>query len=241
MADSARERRLTRLRTRLEERLVLKEVPVTIPRAGRTYTILAPADHDSLLDEAEADPEQNLPYWAEVWPSGIALADVALARAEELAGRPVLELGSGLGITAAAAIEAGAELLAADYSAISLSLCRYNTLRNAGQEPRTIEINWRDPAPELLDRADAIRGYPVILAADVLYETRDIAPLLAITARLLARDGLLWLAEPGREAARRFLTAAADLGWQRASEEHAGPWTDGTSVRVGLHVLRRPQ
>jgi predicted nicotinamide N-methyase len=241
MADSGRERRLTRLRARLDERLALKEVPVTIPRAGRTYTILTPADHDRLLDEAEADPEQHLPYWAEIWPSGIALADVALARAAELAGRPVLELGSGLGITATAAIEAGAELLAADYSAVSLSLCRYNTLRNAGSEPRTIEINWRDPAQELLDRADAIRGYPIILAADVLYETRDIAPLLAITARLLARDGMLWLAEPGREAARRFLAAADELGWQRASEEHDGPWVDSTSVRVGLHFLRRPQ
>ena len=24
---------------------------------------------------AAGDPEQNLPYWAEIWPSGIALAD----------------------------------------------------------------------------------------------------------------------------------------------------------------------
>ena len=240
MSDSARERRLGRLRARLAGRLALKEVPVAIPQAGRTFTILTPADHDRLLDEAEADPEQNLPYWAEIWPSGIALADAALARADELAGRAVLELGSGLGVTAAAALEAGADLLAADYSAISLTLCRYNALRNAGREPRTIAINWRDPAQELLDRADAIRGYPVILAADVLYEMRDVAPLLAITARLLARDGSLWLAEPGRAAARRFLSAAAELGWQGASETRDGPWADGTNVRVGLHFLRRP-
>ena len=241
MTEAARDdRRLTRLRARLEGQLALKEVPVAIPRAGRRYTILTPSDHDRLLDEAEADPEQNLPYWAEIWPSGIALADVALARAADLADRPVLELGSGLGVTATAALEAGADLLAADYSAISLNLCRYNTLRNAGREPRTTEINWRDPAQELLDRADALRGYPVILAADVLYETRDVAPLLAITARLLARDGALWLAEPGRDAARRFLAAADELGWGRTSETHEGPWNDGTGVRVGLHFLRRP-
>jgi predicted nicotinamide N-methyase len=238
--DSARERRLARLRARLGGEFALKEMLVTIPRAGCTYAILTPSDHDRLLDEAEADPEQHLPYWAEIWPSGIALADVALARADELAGRAVLELGSGLGITAAAALEAGADLLAADYSAVSLTLCRYNSLHNAGREPRTIEINWRDPPQDLLDRADAIRGYPVILAADVLYETRDIAPLLAITARLLARDGGLWLAEPGRDAARRFLAAATELGWQRASETQAGPWADGTSVSVGVHFLRRP-
>lgn len=238
--DATRDRRLDRLRARLSEQVALKDVPVTLPRAGRTYSILTPTDHDRLLDEAEADPEQNLPYWAEIWPSGIALGDVALARAAELAGRAVLELGSGLGITAAAALEAGAELLAADYSAVSLALCRHNALCNAGREPRTMEINWRAPTDELLAHADAIRGYLRILAADVLYETRDIAPLLALTERLLAPDGVLWLAEPGREAAQRFLAAATALGWGRESETHDGPWTEGTSVRVGVHFLRRP-
>lgn len=233
-------RQLARLRDDLDNQLALKEVAVTLPRAGQTYTIATPADQDRLLDEAEADPEQHLPYWAEIWPSGIALGDLALTRADELAGRAVLELGSGLGITAAAILAAGAELLAADYSAISLDLCRYNALRNAGRAPETIEINWRQPPQELFDRADALGGYPRILAADVLYETRDIAPLLAITARLLAPDGALWLAEPGRDASRRFLDAAAELGWARESETHEGPWVDDGRVHVGLHIMRRP-
>lgn len=237
----ARERRLERLRARLTEQIALKEVPVTLPRAGRAYTILTPADHDRLLDEAESDPEQHLPYWAEIWPSGIALGDVVLTHADELAGLPVLELGSGLGVTAAAALEAGANLLATDYSAISLNLCRYNSLRNAGHEPGALEINWRAPTDELLARADEVRGFPLILAADVLYETRDVAPLLALSARLLAPDGTLWLAEPGREAAQRFLTAATELGWGRESETHEGPWSEGTRVRVGVHFLRRPR
>ena len=233
------ERRLAHLRARLARRLALKDATVTLPLTGRRYAILLPADHDRLLDEAENDPEQNLPYWAEIWPSGVALADVALARATDLAGLPTLELGSGLGITAAAALEAGAEVLAADYSPLSLDLCRYNTLLNAGREPRTIEINWRAPAPALLARADALRGFPRILAADVLYEERDIAPLLTLIDRLLAPDGALWLAEPGRESARRFLAAARHAGWRIASEQADGPWPDGTGVRVGLHVLRR--
>ena len=235
---SGRERRLSRLRARLARQLALRETAVTLPRSGRRYELLVPADHDRLLDEAEADPEQQLPYWAEIWPSGLALADVALERAVELAGRPILELGSGLGITATAALEVGAQLLAADYSAVSLDLCRYNTLRNAGREPRTLELNWREPSPELLAEADALRGYPLILAADVLYEQRDIAPLLALVARLLAPDGGLWLAEPGRETARRFLAEATAAGWREQVEHAEGPWPEG-NVRVGLHYLRR--
>lgn len=241
MTETANERRLARLHARLTEQLALKEVLVTLPRAGRTFAILAPSDHDRLLDEAEADPEQNLPYWAEIWPSGIALADHILAQSEELAGLPTLELGSGIGITAAAALIAGADLLAADYSAVSLTLCRYNCLCNAGREPRTIAINWREPSEELLARADSMRGFPRILAADVLYEARDIAPLLALIGRLLAPDGQLWLAEPGRDTARHFLAAATQLGWQITSEHHPGPWTDNAQMHVSVHVIRRPQ
>jgi predicted nicotinamide N-methyase len=241
MSQDTTQKRLSRLRHRLDALLPVREATVPLPRAGQEYRILAPADTDRLLDDAEADPEQHLPYWAEIWPSGIALADVALARADELAGQPTLELGCGLGITAAAALAAGARLLAADYSTISLTLCRHNTLANAGREPQTIAINWREPPQDLLDRADALRGYPVILAADVLYEPRDIAPMLAITWRLLAPGGALWLAEPGRETARRFLTAADEMGWQRESSHHDGPWVENSQVRVGLHTLRKPQ
>lgn len=240
MSEAAnKQRRLERLRRRLSEQVKLREVTVPLPQAGKSYRIIAPGDTDRLLDEAEVDPEQQLPYWAEIWPSGIALADVALALSDKLVGRPVLELGCGLGITATAALEAGAQLLAADYSTVSLNLCRHNTLANAGREPQTIAINWREPPQDLLDHADALRGYPVILAADVLYESRDIAPLLAITWRLLAPGGSLWLAEPGRETARRFLAAADEMGWRRESTHHEGPWAENTQVRVGLHFLQK--
>ena len=234
------ERQLARLREGLARRLALKDVAVTLPRCGRRYDILAPADHDRLLDEAERDPEQNLPYWAEIWPSGVALADVAIARGAELAGRPVLELGSGLGLTATAAIESGATLLAADYSAVSLTLCRYNTLRNAGRMPRVMQYNWRIPTRELLAHAEALGGFPVILAADVLYEGRDVEPLLALVPQVLAPDGTLWLAEPGRETAQRFLGMASAAGWQCTTQRADGPWPDRTGVRVGVHFLQRP-
>src|SRR5690242_16163997 len=104
MSEPPRARRLARLRARLTERLALRDVLVRLHRTGHEYQVLTPADQDRLLDEAEADPEQHLPYWAEIWPSGVALADLVLERADALAGRSVLELGSGLGITATAAL-----------------------------------------------------------------------------------------------------------------------------------------
>lgn len=234
--------RAGRLRAAIERAVGgLEEVRVTLPRAKRRYAIARPTDTEELLDRAAADPEQHLPYWSEIWPSGVALADAIAKQPGALRGRRTLELGSGLGVTAIAALSAGAELLAADYSAESLLLCRLNALRNAAREPETIELNWRRPEAVLFERAGD--GFPVVLAADVLYEGRDAEPLLSLVERLVAPGGELWLAEPGRPVAARFLAAASDAGWRATSRTHPGPWPDPKDdwVTVGVHKLRRAE
>lgn len=228
------------LRTELSAIGPLIDETVPLPRSGRTLTITRPTDMDDLLDRIASDPEQNLPYWAELWPSGIALADAILQEPEMVRGQAVLELGCGAGTTAAAAILAGAHLTVTDYAPEALTLCRYNALVNAGAEPAAaIKLNWRKPDREFLHQAGA--GYAVVLVADGLYETRDIDPLLALAEQIVAPGGLLWLAEPGRPVAARFLESSRADGWDGPSEEHAGPWPDPADdgVRVGLHRLWR--
>jgi predicted nicotinamide N-methyase len=212
---------------------------VAIPGTDRSVVIVRPADIDALLDHVVDDPEQNLPYWAELWPSGIALA-AAIARSPgSVRGKRVLELGSGVGITAALAIEAGADLIAIDYAPESLLLTRLTCLRHTGQEPETRQLNWRAPLPASL--AIPADGFPVVLAADVLYERRDIAPLLDLVERIVAPDGILWLAEPGRPPAAEFLELARANGWANNTKTWNGPWPDpkDAGVIVRVHVLRR--
>jgi predicted nicotinamide N-methyase len=197
-------------------------------------------DTDALLDQASGDPEQNLPYWAEIWPSGVALADAIMQQPELVAGKRVFELGCGLGITAVAACHAGADLIISDYSADALALAVNNLRQNQAFPTRALRINWRDPDAEF-DRLTE-GGFPVVLAADVLYEKRDIEPLLAFCDRLVAPGGLLWLAEPGRSVAERFLERAAEQGWVGGERsEHPGPWPDpkDEGVVVRLYQLRR--
>src|SRR5262249_19814352 len=68
--------------------------------------ILRPPSAEELIDEAAFDEEEFLPYWAELWPSGLALArHVATC---EVRGLRVLELGCGLGLPALAAAHGGA-------------------------------------------------------------------------------------------------------------------------------------
>lgn len=233
------EARIAACLAQLDAGLALRDETVTIPGSEVSLLVTRPADTDALLEGAADDPEQNLPYWAELWPSGIALAAAILEDPGMVRGKDVLELGSGVGITAAIALEAGANLLATDYSPQSLLLTKVTSLRHCGEEPRTMQLNWRQPSDELL--AGHPDGYPVVLAADVLYERRDIEPLLALFDRIVAPDGVLWLAEPGRPPASIFLESASRQGWSFASSTRHGPWPDPNDAAVvaRVHELRR--
>lgn len=233
--------RARRLGTWLRRQVDIEVESVGLPISGRHYAIHKPdaPSKERLFAEARADPDKQMPHWAKTWASGVALADVVVERADELRGRRVLELGAGLGTTACAILEQGASLIAADYSLLALAFCRYNTLVNSGHAPRSLRFNWRAPTTPALLRAEESGGFRIILAAAVLYEGRDVWPLLTLIERLLPPTGMLWLAEPARKTAQRFLDTAAAAGWEIVSRSVYGPWPDGTTDRVNVHFVRR--
>lgn len=212
----------------------LRRDEVAIPGAGVTYTITRPADFDALLDAAAADPQQHLPYWAELWPSGIALAAALLAHGGSLTDVRALELGCGLGVTAIAALQRGVSLLATDYSPEALTLCALNAVQNAGRSPLTMRVNWREPDAAFLGAVG--EGFPCVLAADVLYEGRDVEPLRNVVERCVGPGGDFWLAEPGRPPAARFLAAMSSSGWTGRTSAYTGPWPDPEDNEKGVEV-----
>jgi predicted nicotinamide N-methyase len=187
-------------------------VEESVPLRGAALEVLRPRDADALLDERAFEHEEYLPYWAELWPSGVTLARRVASRA--LKGARVLELGCGLGLPSLAAALAGGRVLATDWSPQAIELLRGNAERN-GAELATAIVDWQRPAP-LLERAP----WDLVLGADLLYERRNVAPLLELLPPLLGARGELWLADPGRAPAADFL---ADF--ERLAEEADGPVT----------------
>jgi predicted nicotinamide N-methyase len=172
-------------------------VEEVVPLDGRDLRLLRPRDAESLLDEAAFEQEEFLPYWAELWPSSLALARAISGRA--LRGARTLELGCGLGLPSIAAALAGGRVLATDWSPQAIELTRVNADRN-GADLETLVCSWTDPDP-LLERAP----WDLVLAADVLYEARNGEALLPLLPGLGAE---VWLADPGRRPAAPFLNAA---------------------------------
>jgi predicted nicotinamide N-methyase len=167
--------------------------------AGRDLALLRPRDAEALLDEDAFEHEEFLPYWAELWPSSLALARVVAPRA--LHGARTLELGCGLGLPSIAAALAGGRVLATDWSKEAVAMTATNAERN-GARLETLVCSWTAPEP-LLERAP----WDLILASDVLYEARNGDVLLDLLPRL---GSDVWLADPGRKPAERFLEAAGE-------------------------------
>jgi len=161
---------------------------------GLTLAILRPPSADELIDEAAFDEEEFLPYWAELWPSGLALARHVVGR--ELGGARVLELGCGLGLPALAAALRGADVLATDWAGEAIELLRRNAERN-GVFLRLARVRWSEPEP-LLRAAP----WDLVLGADLLYEMRNAEQLAELLPQL---GGEVLLAEPGRPYAKEFL------------------------------------
>ena len=71
------------------------------------------------------------PYWAYAWAGGLALARFVHEHPERLAGRSVLDLGSGSGLVAIAAAKAGADrATAAEVDRNALAAIRLNAALN---------------------------------------------------------------------------------------------------------------
>jgi predicted nicotinamide N-methyase len=178
-------------------------VEEVVPVAGRDLRLLRPRDAEALLDDDAFEHEEYLPYWAELWPSALALARAVGVRA--LHGAPTLELGCGLGLPAIAAALAGGRVLASDWAPEAVAMAARNAALN-GAAVETLVCSWTAPG-----RLVARGPWSLVLASDLLYESRNGEALLALLPRLLAQRGEVWLADPGRPAAARFLDAAAEV------------------------------
>jgi predicted nicotinamide N-methyase len=172
---------------------------------GRRIRIMRPRSADALIDEHAFEEDEFLPYWADVWPSGLALAEYVDGAG--VIGARVLELGCGLALPSLAAALGGADVLATDWAADAVALAEQNADAN-GISLRTAMLRWDEPG------SLAGETFDLVLAADVLYEARNALPLLDLLERTVAVGGRALLADPGRRHAHVFLEAAPARGWQ---------------------------
>jgi predicted nicotinamide N-methyase len=176
-------------------------------RLARGLSVLVPAHPDALLEalgEAEfRESDERMPYFAALWPAGAALACAVLAEGS-LRGLRVLDLGCGVGAPGLAAARRGGRVTFLDWEPRALELVAA-AARDQRLAPETLlAADWRRPPP--------LAPFDLVLAADVLYEARNVPAIAAFLDRHLAPGGLARIADPGRVHAEGLDAALATVG-----------------------------
>lgn len=212
-----------------EELLARFEITTTdIPILGDVFRIVHPRNAEALIDEAAFNRDERLPYWADVWPSSVALAQVI--RMVNGTGQTLLELGCGAGLVTAAALRSGFTVTASDYYADALAFARLNGVANADREPDTLLLDWRT-------MPDAIEAFDVVAAADVLYE-RVIGPVVArAIAMTLKSGGRGFVADPGRVGSASFFDSLRDVGLRHMAAEVVSVALHDREHRITIHTV----
>lgn len=174
----------------------------TLPDVPELSLWLLNADFSSAaLTRDEMNAVLQYPaYWAFCWASGQVLARWLLDHPEVVAGRTVLDFGSGSGVAGIAAAKAGAaRVLACDLDPDALLATRLNAALNAVEVELYADFDHIDTALDL------------ILVADVLYDRANLVWLPRLLARapqvLVADSRIKDFSAPGYRA----------IGCQRSS------------------------
>lgn len=141
------------------------------------------------------DPEAALPYWAAAWGGGLAIGRYLRDHPEAVSGRRVLDLGSGSGLVAIAAMRAGASsAVGAEIDAFAAAAIGLNARAN-GVRVGVIERDLLDGEPPDVD---------IVLAGDCWYEARLAEQVTRWLQRAREQGIEVLVGDPGR----RYLPTA---------------------------------
>lgn len=201
--------------------------------ADLTLAMLLPASPEDLIDVSDFNVDERLPYWADLWPSARALA-AHLLDSPELP-RSVIELGCGVALPSLVLRHRGLDPLATDWYEDALHYARLNAEQNALGPLQTMQLDWRTIPDDMRGR------FALAIAADVLYEERNIETLCTAIDGLVAPDGAVLIADPGRTYLPGFLQTVSD-GWtvDDAIEREEPPQiAGGEPGKIRIYRLRR--
>eukprot|EP00756_Hemistasia_phaeocysticola_P041428 Hpha_TRINITY_DN16916_c1_g6::TRINITY_DN16916_c1_g6_i1::g.54945::m.54945 len=160
-----------------------------------------------------------------LWPAGYALAEWLMTRPEDFRGANIVELGSGVGLTAVAAArytEARSVTLT-DYlpsvnsnAEENMFLCGLSAEESARPRVRVRELDWEKAMSGDADTLELVKESAAthLLAADVVYDP-EVIPALAHTV-----SAFVSLC-PGLQGAIFGVTHRTEQSWQLAVDELA--------------------
>lgn len=149
------------------------------------------------------------PLFGMLWPAGIALAE-AMSRFP-IAGRRILEVGCGTGLSSLVLRKRGADITASDHHPLAGEFLNANAELNGLPPLNFQQAQWQGPNPHL-------GRFDLIIGSDVLYERDHPALLAGFLAVHAKTNACVVISDPGREHRGRFSALMVGQGYARTEQ-----------------------
>lgn len=180
-SDEDQTRQFILANTRLQSPPLIPEIKLQL--AEESVPIWQKTEEE--LGEINVPP----PYWAFAWAGGQALARYILDHPDVIAGKTVLDLGSGSGLTAIAAKMAGAaSVLAADIDAFAGAAAHLNAAGNGVSIDTTCDDVLTSPPGQ----------FSIILVGDLFYERQLAGKVTVFIEAARAQGASVLIGDPQR-------------------------------------------
>jgi predicted nicotinamide N-methyase len=200
---------------------------------GQTFWIERPGESDRLLDHPSVRSaflaDDYLPYWADLWPAARMLGKAILEETWP-PGLEALEIGCGLGLPGVVALSRGLRVVFSDYDATALRFAAANARLNGFDNFRLAQLDWRRPPEDV--------RVPVVLASDLIYELRNVVPLVGLIRKVLALEGVCLLTDQDRVPSYTLREELAAHGLEFTSQVMRAGEPGGRRVKGTLYRIR---
>ena len=189
---------------------------------------------DELLGKNPDDlrvKDEQIPYWADLWPSSIALSRYLVDNPVVKKQMNVLELGCGLGLAGIVAGMLGGKITMTDYLPEAVDMARQNSVLNNLTDVKFQVMDWRDP--------DISLSADLILASDIAYEAKSFPQIIQAFSKLLNPGGKILITEPNRSFAQSFHKALPGAGFLVASHKELISFR-GIDYKIHVHEVTIP-
>lgn len=147
------------------------------------------------------------PLFGVVWPSGEVLAH--LMTDFDIAGKRILEVGCGIGLTSLVLNQRNADITATDYHPEAAGFLELNTELNQERTIPFVQTDWQA-------KSDALGKFDLVLGSDLLYETEHIELLSEFIHRHTKSQCEVIIVDPGRQQHARFSKKMIKLGYSHS-------------------------
>lgn len=185
----------------------------TIPLTQNSVTLYVPEPtyiKELYQLQLNNDACTPFPYWSQVWPAAVAMAEFLALHPNYIANKTVLELAAGLGLPSLVAAKVAKAVYCTDYLPEAISVIEQSITHNQLKNMNGGLLDW-NKLPTPLPQAD------IVLLSDINYNPADFDRLHQVLKAFLQQGSTLLLTTPQLLLAKPFIEML--LPWCRLKEE----------------------